>query len=174
MPVTLLIGGARSGKSRVALERAKDSGRPVVFIATAERIAGDAEWEKRIARHVADRPAEWTTIETPLDLPQTVAALDGEVFAIVDCLTVWLSNLLHHGRDLDAESESLRTALDASHAQIVLVSNELGLGLVPETEVGRTFRDAQGRLNQMLAERAARVEFIAAGISLILKSKTGA
>ncbi|MEM6415299.1 MAG: bifunctional adenosylcobinamide kinase/adenosylcobinamide-phosphate guanylyltransferase [Pseudomonadota bacterium] len=164
-----ILGGARSGKSQRALSSAETIGKRRVFIATAE--AFDDEMAARIARHKSERGEGWTTLEEPLDV---VAALkkasdQGDV-CVVDCLTLWLSNLMHHDRDLDAETEKLCKAVSASAQPIILVSNEVGLGLVPETPLGRSFRDAQGRLNQAIAGACDRVEFIAAGLALILKS----
>jgi len=164
-----ILGGARSGKSARAQQLAVESGAPCLYIATAE--ARDAEMRERIARHRADRRKDWATVEEPLDL---TAALSRPTAArhciIVDCLTLWLSNLYEHRRDVDAETAQLVAALAARAASTILVSNEIGLGLVPENALGRGFRDAQGRLNQRIAAAADRVEFIAAGLPLVLKS----
>ncbi|MEL6725344.1 MAG: bifunctional adenosylcobinamide kinase/adenosylcobinamide-phosphate guanylyltransferase [Pseudomonadota bacterium] len=164
----LILGGARSGKSRRALSLAETLGERRVFIATAEAL--DAEMEQRIATHKTERGADWTTLEAPLDLSPALAqaALDADV-CLVDCLTLWLSNLMHHESDLSAQTELLCAAIKDCPVPVILVSNEVGLGLVPETPLGRAFRDAQGRLNQRLAEQCDRVEFIAAGLPLTLK-----
>lgn len=164
--VTLILGGARSGKTRRALELASTSTRKV-YIATAE--VHDEEMGARIARHAAERDSTWTTIEAPLDLAEALADQQGAEILVVDCLTMWLSNLMHAGRDLEAETERLSTALQACPANVVLVSNEVGLGIVPDNALARTFRDAQGRLNQGIARIAHVVEFVAAGLPLRLK-----
>jgi len=164
---TLILGGARSGKTRRALEIAVKF-KHRIYIATAQ--ARDDEMCARIAHHRAERGAGWTTIEAPLDLVSAVAGADApDQVVVIDCLTLWLSNLMEHGRDLTAETEALIGALSVGRAQIILVSNEVGLGVVPETPLGREFRDAQGRLNQRVAAAASCVEFIAAGLSLRLK-----
>jgi adenosylcobinamide kinase / adenosylcobinamide-phosphate guanylyltransferase len=166
--VTLVLGGARSGKSRYAerlVERAAAGG---TYCATAE--AGDAEMAERIAAHRARRGPFWRTVETPLELASAIVAEAApERPVLVDCLTVWLSNLLIAGRQLEAEVGVLRRALHEAVGPIVLVSNEVGMGLVPETALGRQFRDAAGRLNQEIAALANRVVFIAAGLPLVLK-----
>ncbi|MDX1292585.1 MAG: bifunctional adenosylcobinamide kinase/adenosylcobinamide-phosphate guanylyltransferase [Hyphomonas sp.] len=168
MTKLLVLGGARSGKSSRAQAVAAAAASRRVYVATAEPL--DAEMADRIARHKADRGEGWRTVEAPLDLVPVIeplALLDE--FILVDCLTLWLSNLFHHGRDVEAETEALCAWLQASSANIALVSNEIGLGLVPETSLGRAFRDAQGRLNQKVAAVCDRVEFVAAGLPLRLK-----
>ncbi len=164
--VTLVLGGARSGKSRFAEGLAAGIEGPKTYIATAE--AFDDEMRKRIAKHREQRAGDgWTTIEAPLD---PVSALTGaEGFVLVDCVTVWLGNLLHHGRDLNAAVADLCGALDAAQGRIVLVSNEVGLSIVPENAMARRFRDEQGFANQRLAEVADEVFFVAAGLPLKLK-----
>lgn len=164
----LILGGARSGKSRRALVLAEEEGARRVFIATAEAL--DEEMAERIARHKDERGPEWTTIEAPLDIVSSLeeAGRQGDV-CVVDCLTLWLSNLMHHDRDIEAEIKRLCDAVSKPPIPVILVSNEVGLGLVPETPLGRAFRDAQGRLNQAVADACDRVEFIAAGLSLKLK-----
>ncbi len=168
--MTLVLGGARSGKSAHAERLALRAGGEPVYIATAE--AHDDEMAERIARHRADRKGRgWTTVEEPLDLAGAIGreARPGRSL-LVDCLTLWLSNIMLAGRDPSDEQAALVTALGGAAAPVVLVSNEVGLGLVPETPLGRAFRDAQGRLNQAIAARADRVVFVAAGLPLILKS----
>ena len=163
--VTLVLGGARSGKSRHA-EGLAATYAEKTYIATAE--AFDDEMRQRIALHQDRRGAGWTTIEAPLDLP---AALSGAAhFVLVDCITVWLGNLMHHERDVGAELDRLIGALDRTEARVVLVSNEVGLSIVPENAMARRFRDLQGIANQRLAETADEVIFVAAGLPLILKS----
>ena len=163
-PLTLVIGGARSGKSRFA-EGLLPAGRRS-YIATAE--AWDGEMKARIARHRADRGAGWETVEAPLDLAGALAALR-EGTALVDCATLWLSNHLLAGSDPGAETERLLAALDACAVPVVVVSNEVGWSIVPDNALARAFRDAQGRLNQRLAERADRVFAVMAGLPVALK-----
>ncbi len=174
-PVTLVLGGARSGKSTYAEKLVTGtlfgaSPRPAVYIATAE--AGDVEMATRIMAHRARRGVGWTTIEEPIKLAE---ALDGAQThrqpVLVDCLTLWLSNLMQVGADLDEATDALLQALDDSASPVVFVSNEVGLGLVPETPLGRSFRDAQGRLNMRVAERADRVVLMAAGLPLTMKDR---
>lgn len=169
MSLTLVLGGARSGKSRRALALAAPY--PTrVFIATAE--PGDAEMAQRIARHRAERDASWQTIEEPLHLADALAAQSaatGAGVVVVDCLTLWLSNLMHATADIDAGTTAFLAAAAGTPYDVVAISNEVGLGLVPETPLGRGFRDAQGRLNQRVAAAADAVEFVAAGLPLRLK-----
>ena len=124
----------------------------------------------RIARHKDERGAGWTTIEAPLKLADALdrAAKQGDI-CVVDCLTLWLSNLMHHGRDVDTETVRLCAVLSSFPIPVIVVSNEVGLGLVPDTPLGRTFRDAQGRLNQAVAAACDQVEFVAAGLPITLK-----
>lgn len=168
MQQTLLLGGARSGKSARALSLAEMAGARRVFIATAEAL--DEEMSDRISRHKAEREATWTTIEEPLDLVGAmVRSLQSGDVCVVDCLTLWLSNLMHHDLDIDRETARLCDAVSSHSQPIILVSNEVGLGLVPETPLGRRFRDAQGRLNQDLARVCRTVQFVAAGLAITLK-----
>jgi len=166
--LTLVLGGARSGKSRYAeklIEAAASSG---IYCATAE--AGDAEMTARIAAHRARRGPFWRTIEAPLRIAEVVAAetRPGRPL-LIDCLTLWLSNLMMAETALDDEFSALDAALHEARGPVVLVANEVGLGLVPETPLGRAFRDAAGRLNQDIAAHADRVVFMAAGLPLVLK-----
>jgi adenosylcobinamide kinase / adenosylcobinamide-phosphate guanylyltransferase len=167
----LLLGGARSGKSKRGVDlcnqAALASGRSKVFIATAQ--AFDAEMKHRIKLHQGERDASWGLIEAPLDLADALANLQANQIALVDCLTLWLSNVMLADRDVAGDSRDLLAALSQSPAQIFIVSNEVGMGLVPETPLGRAFRDAQGRLNQQVACLATIVEFVAAGLPLRLK-----
>jgi adenosylcobinamide kinase/adenosylcobinamide-phosphate guanylyltransferase len=167
---TLVLGGARSGKSRFAERLIVESGLPRVYLATA--TAGDDEMAARIAHHRQSRGEGWHTVEQPLALVETLTreAQAGHA-VLVDCLTLWLSNLMLADRDLEAESASLAAWLRTSPHPIVLVSNEIGMGLVPETPLGRAFRDAQGRLNQIVAAAVPEVVFVAAGLPLWLKRK---
>jgi adenosylcobinamide kinase / adenosylcobinamide-phosphate guanylyltransferase len=164
----LILGGARSGKSRYARTLAEATRPDRLFIATA--TAGDAEMAERIARHRAERGAGWTTREEPRDI---VAALASEAHQgraiVVDCLTLWLANLMMADADLEAEAARLIDAVQALEGPVVFVSNEVGLGVVPETLLGRAFRDEQGRLNQQMAEACGAVVFVAAGLPRLLK-----
>lgn len=163
----LVLGGARSGKSSLALRMAEALGPRRRFVATAE--AFDAEMADRIARHRSERGPGWETLEAPLDLTGAVGPDDAVDVVLVDCLTLWLSNLMFAGRDPAEETAALMAAAEASETPVILVSNEVGLGLVPETPLGRAFRDAQGRLNQAVAARCRSVVFVAAGLPLSLK-----
>ena len=164
----LVVGGARSGKSRRALQRAQETDGERVFIATAQR--SDAEMTRRIARHRAERGGGFRTLEVPLDL---IGALRAEVsparVVVVDCLTLWLSNCLRERWDAGAQARSLAAFLAAASGPVILVSNEVGMGLVPDTPLGRAFRDAQGELNREVAAVCRRVEFMVAGLPLTVK-----
>ncbi|WP_128515220.1 bifunctional adenosylcobinamide kinase/adenosylcobinamide-phosphate guanylyltransferase [Tabrizicola thermarum] len=166
-PVTLVIGGARSGKSRFAEALVTASGLRRRYIATAE--AWDDEMRDRIARHRAERGAGWTTDEAPLDLATPLAAARAEEAVLIDCATLWLTNHLLADHDLAAETARLLNALAACPAPVVIVSNETGWGIVPENALARRFRDEQGRLNQRLAEVAGLVVTVIAGLPLVLK-----
>lgn len=166
--LTLLLGGARSGKSTLAVEIGERTDGPVVFVATAE--AFDDDLRSRIDRHRAERPA-WPTVEAPVDLATAVSGLESGATAIVDCLTVWLANLLHHVPDEQARAEHIErflAALAQRQGPTVVVSNEVGLGLHPETPLGREYRDELGRLNQRVAAQADRVMLLVAGRALPL------
>ena len=169
-PITLVLGGARSGKSRHAEALVEESARSGTYCATAE--PGDAEMAARIAAHRTRRGAFWRTVEEPLALANAIAEhTNPDRPLLVDCLTLWLSNLIGANCDLDAESAALAAALRGAEGAVVLVANEVGLGLVPETPLGRRFRDAAGRLNQEVAALADRVVFVAAGLPLVLKGE---
>lgn len=174
MTSILVLGGARSGKSAFAQKAAENAaaGERPVLIATGQ--AFDDEMAERIARHQAERGESWTTLEAPLDLPAVIAALPADAVAVVDCLTLWLSNLMLNERDVGVAAAELVEAVAACPARLWLVSNEVGLGLVPETPLGRRFRDEAGRLHQRLAQAVGEVYFIAAGLPLRLKPQTGA
>lgn len=159
-----MLGGARSGKSALAERLVRGMGGARTYIATA--TAGDEEMRARIAQHRDDRGEGWLTVEEPLALADAIRAADGPV--LVDCLTLWLSNVMYAERDLAHETAGLLNALAATPS-VVLVSNEVGMGLVPGTPLGRRFRDAQGRLNQAVAEAVPRVLFVAAGLPIQLK-----
>ncbi len=165
----LILGGARSGKSRYALQMAEELPLRRIFVATAE--AHDDEMQQRIQRHIADRGETWQTVEVQLDLVAAIAThCDMEHVVVIDCLTLWLSNVMFAGLDVDKECERLAHAVAATDSALILVSNEVGMGIVPEAKVAREFRDYQGRLNQLVAASASRVVLVAAGIPLVMKS----
>lgn len=165
--VHLILGGARSGKTALGLRTAEALGGVRLYLATAE--AGDDEMAARIAAHLAERGAGWTTREVPLDLAASIGGTEGIDICLVDCLTLWLSNIMHADLDVAGAIDDLCSVLRAPPCATILVSNEIGLGLVPGTALGRTFRDAQGRLNQRVAEVADEVTFVAAGLPMQLK-----
>lgn len=173
MTSVLVLGGARSGKSRYAENRleafcAGTDGR-FAYIATAQ--AKDCEMAERIAHHRAGRDPRWQTIEAPLHLPEAITNSVGSADAIlVDCLTLWLTNVLLADRDAGVAAESLAAAVAACPLPLVLVANEVGLGIVPENALARRFRDEAGRLNQKLAAVADEVVLVAAGLPLVLKA----
>lgn len=167
--LTLVTGGARSGKSRFAEGLARSSGLSRRYIATAE--AWDAEMADRIARHREDRGADWDTIEAPLDLGPALAAAPPASVTLIDCATLWLTNHMLAGHDLAAEADRLLAALAACPGKVIVVSNEVGWGIVPENALARAFRDEQGRLNQRLAAQAGLVAAVIAGLPLALKGR---
>ncbi|MEW9308031.1 bifunctional adenosylcobinamide kinase/adenosylcobinamide-phosphate guanylyltransferase [Labrys neptuniae] len=163
--LTLVLGGARSGKSRHAESLISTHPAPWTYIATAQ--AFDDEMRERIGEHQARRDANWHTVDAPLALPEALAATRGPV--LVDCLTLWLSNLMLGGHDLKSAFLRLQEALAAVSGPVVMVSNEVGLSIVPDNALGRAFRDEQGRLNQRIAALADRVIFMMAGLPLVVK-----
>ena len=166
--ITLVLGGARSGKSRHAEKLAEAAAAARVYVATAE--ARDAEMAARIAEHRARRADGWRTVEAPLELASALAQASAPDRAVLaDCLTIWLANLMEAGRDPHAETDKLLAGLTAAAGPVVLVANEVGLGIVPGNALGRDFRDHAGRLNQAVAAAADRVLFVAAGLPLVLK-----
>ncbi len=165
--LTFVLGGARSGKSRYAEDLMADLQPPWTFVATAE--AKDAEMTERIAAHRSRRGKNWRTVDAPHELSAALAALSGGAPTMVDCLTLWLSNRMLAGADLEVEIARLEAALDGLRAPVVLVSNEVGSGIVPDNELARRFRDAQGRLNQRMAARADRVVLMVAGLPVVVK-----
>jgi len=167
--ITLLLGGARSGKSSLAVEIGLRHEGAVVFIATAEPF--DDDLRERIARHRDERP-DWPTIEAPVDLAGAVRDAAPDALVIVDCLTVWTGNLFVHLASDDertAAYDDLARELEARRAPTIVISNEVGLGLVPETALGRTYRDELGRLNQRVARIADRTLLLVAGRALELR-----
>jgi adenosylcobinamide kinase / adenosylcobinamide-phosphate guanylyltransferase len=181
MTRTLVFGGARSGKSAYAERLAADSGKEVIYLATG--AAGDAEMAERIARHRAQRPAHWATIEQPLALAAALAEWRApQRLVLVDCLTLWLSNLMFSDGTrypdvgnielparFHAERAALLAELAVERGDVVLVSNEVGMGIVPWGAVSRSYADEAGRLNQSVAAACDRVAFVAAGLPLMLK-----
>jgi adenosylcobinamide kinase / adenosylcobinamide-phosphate guanylyltransferase len=165
--ITLILGGARSGKSRYAEGLITALPRPWVYMATGE--AGDSEMAERIAAHKARRGDGWSTVESPHDLAAALGTVPTAAPVLIDCLTLWISNRMLAGADVDAEFESIERALDARSGTIVIVSNEVGCGIVPENALARRFRDLQGRLNQRLAARADHVVLMVAGLPLVIK-----
>lgn len=163
--LTVLLGGARSGKSALAIEIATRGGTVVTYIATSPVIAGDDDLSQRIARHRAERPAHWATIEEELDLAGALARV-GTPVVVIDCLTVWAGNVLHHGRDeqsmLDATDAAISAIADRGLTAIV-VTNEVGMGIVPVNELARVYRDALGRVNQRWVAAADLALLMVAG-----------
>jgi adenosyl cobinamide kinase/adenosyl cobinamide phosphate guanylyltransferase len=167
MAMVLLLGGARSGKSAMAARLASDSRAPVTFIATA--VAGDEEMAERIRAHRANRPAAWKIVEAPLDLVGAIRSAAAADFLVLDCLTLWVSNLLAEGAgsaEVDAAAEDAVAALRSRDSAVV--TNEVGLGIVPVNELARRFRDVLGSVNSRFAESADRAVLMVAGRALDL------
>lgn len=167
LEITLVLGGARSGKSRYAEGLVTAGPGPWTYVATAQ--AFDAEMKARITAHRDRRGDGWETVEAPLDLVGPIKAAECGRATLIDCLTLWLSNHLLAGHDLAVEAARLEGALGARRGPLCLVANEVGLGIVPENALARQFRDAAGSLNQRLAAQADRVVLVAAGLPLTLK-----
>jgi adenosylcobinamide kinase/adenosylcobinamide-phosphate guanylyltransferase len=168
--IVLVLGGARSGKSAYGERLICESGLDAIYVATA--TPGDAEMAERIAEHRKRRGDGWRTIEVADRLEETLQREAGEEKAVlVDCLTLWLSNIMLAGADTEARSRSLAETARGLPGLRIFVSNEVGLGLVPETGLGRRFRDAQGRLNQTMAQAADKVVLMVAGLPLVLKGQ---
>ena len=164
----LILGGARSGKSRHAQSLAEAFDGDLIFIATGE--AYDEEMAERIDRHRADRGPRWNTIEAPLALGDAIRAHAApDRLLLIDCLTLWVSNLMHAGRDIGGATDDLIAAMRDAQGPVILVSNEVGLGIVPDNALARRFRDEAGRVNQAVAAAASEVSFVAAGLPLRLK-----
>jgi len=171
-PVTLVLGGARSGKSSFAERMTVAHPRGCVYLATAE--VGDEEMAERVRRHRARREANWRMVEAPLDIAGAlVAETEQGAAVLVDCLTLWLSNLMAGGRDPGQETEALVRALGQVGGPVVFVSNEVGQGIVPMNPDARAFRDYAGQLHQTIAAAADRVIFVIAGIATVLKDGKG-
>lgn len=166
--ITLVLGGARSGKSRYAESLITAAPPPWIYVATAH--PGDAEMAERIARHQARRARGWQTHEAPHDLAAAISAPPEDAPLLIDCLTLWLSNRMLTDADIERETDALAAALALRAGRIVLVSNEVGAGIVPENALARRFRDAQGRLNQRFAARADTVVLMVAGLPITVKN----
>ena len=168
--ITLVLGGARSGKSRYAEALALGRPSPRLYLATAQAL--DGEMDERIRTHQQRRGDHWLTREEPLELPgvlrECAAAVEATV--LVDCLTLWLSNLMGAERSIDEAIAALIDVCDEVRGHVIFVANEVGLGIVPDNPLARIFRDHAGRLNQRMAARADRVVFVAAGLPLVLKN----
>lgn len=169
MGLTVLIGGARSGKSRLAVRLAERARSPVVFIATAQ--ARDGEMEERVRRHKEERPREWETIEEPVELDRVLRDMPPGACAVVDCLTLWVSNLVERDasdEEIERAARHAATGAAARTGATIVVSNEVGASIHPQTPLGRRFQDLLGRVNSIWAEPAERVVLIAAGRALLL------
>ncbi|MFC7049987.1 bifunctional adenosylcobinamide kinase/adenosylcobinamide-phosphate guanylyltransferase [Emcibacter nanhaiensis] len=162
--ISLIIGGARSGKSRFGEQLALALDNRPTYLATAE--SRDEEMRDRIAKHQNDRGTHWITIEEPLAIAEQ---LKGQETVLIDCLTLWLNNLMEHQLDIDDETEKLVEVLQHHRGNAIMISNEVGLGIVPDNALARSFRDQAGRLNQHIAQAADHVFYMAAGLPMVLK-----
>ena len=170
MSLTFLVGGARSGKSARAVELARASNAPVTVIATAE--AGDDEMRERIRAHRGARPSEWHVVEEPIDLATSLSRAGGDHAVVLDCLSLWAANVLERGwtpMEIDAASSNAVSRACAREALTIVVSNEVGLGVVPRSELGRRYRDVLGRVNAQWAAAADEAFFVVAGRALRLE-----
>ncbi len=167
--LSLVLGGANSGKSAFAETLVTATGRPRVYVATAQ--AYDFEMETKIARHRAQRGPDWRTVEEPLDMAAALATMTAGEIVLIDCASLWLTNHLLAEHDLDAAVDDICTAVSACPAPVVVVSNEVGLGIVPDNVLSRQFRTAQGGLNQRIAAQAGLVVMVIAGLPLVLKGQ---
>lgn len=163
----LITGGARSGKSRFAERLTLSMGDSAIYIATAEAL--DGEMAERIATHQARRGPEWETVNAPLALLEALHETDDGPPRLVDCLTLWLSNLMHHGRDWELEARALAESLPGLAAPVVFVTNEVGAGIVPENRLARVFRDAAGLVNQEIAAACDELWLVVAGHPMKVK-----
>lgn len=167
--LTFVLGGAASGKSAFAEQLVVSSGKDRVYLATSQVF--DSEMQNKVDRHISQRGAGWTTVETPFDLGPALAELNADQACLIDCATMWLTNHVLAENDIEIAQSQLQNALSRCPAQIVIVSNELGYGIVPENALARRFREAQGHLNIALAAQADLVVQVAAGLPLVLKGE---
>ncbi|SLN23034.1 Bifunctional adenosylcobalamin biosynthesis protein CobP [Roseovarius litorisediminis] len=167
--LTLVLGGAASGKSAFAESLVKGTGRGLVYLATAQ--IHDNEMRAKVYHHKETRGAGWRTVEEPLDVGRTLAAISGDQAVLLDCATMWLSNHMLAENDLAEAEAGLMAGIALSAAPIVIVSNEVGLSVVPDNKLARDFREAQGRLNQKLAQKAGLVVNVIAGLPQVLKGQ---
>jgi len=164
---TLVLGGARSGKSQFAEKLVLSAGKPCLYLATAQAL--DPEMQARISRHQSERGDEWRTLEATTNVAHALRAETGDETVLLDCATLWLSNQMLEGHDIEQAQRDLIAALRQCPASVVVVSNEVGHGIVPDNAIARQFRDAQGTLNQRLAAVANLVVFVTAGLAQVLK-----
>lgn len=165
---TLILGGARSGKSTHGEMLAADTGLNLVYVATGE--PSDQEMQDRIMHHRESRGARWNTIEEPVNIAAEIRKnSDKNTAVLVDCLTIWMSNLMFHKKSIQDFTHELIDAIESAHGPVFLVSNEVGQGIVPRNALAREFRDEAGRLNQTLAASLANVVFVIAGLPMVLK-----
>ena len=167
--LTFILGGASSGKSAYAEALAISCGRPRTYIATAQ--AFDDEMRQKIAVHVAQRGAGWTTVEAPIDPAAVLATQPADRIVLLDCVTLWLTNVILAGDDVDVACDRLLASLAACPCPVIVVSNEVGMGIVPDNALSRRFRAAQGRINRALAAQAGTVVAVMAGLPLALKGE---
>jgi adenosylcobinamide kinase/adenosylcobinamide-phosphate guanylyltransferase len=167
--VTLVLGAAASGKSSWAEHLVISTGKPKIYVATAQ--VWDTEVQDKVTRHKAMRGTGWITIEEPFDAAQTLIDAPNETCVLLDCATMWLTNHLLAKHDLAAQEDALMHALATCKTEVVIVSNEVGAGIVPENALSRQFRDVQGRLNQRIAAQANRVVTVIAGLPMVLKGQ---
>ena len=164
---TLILGGAASGKSAYAENLVFQEDRSRVYVATSQ--AWDDEMRQKIADHKAQRGPNWRTIEEPVDMTAALATVSADEIVLIDCATLWLTNVMLGDYDLEAETRAFLAAIEACPAPVIIVSNETGLGIVPDNKLARDFRNAQGRLNQRLAQISDAVVFVAAGLPMVMK-----
>ncbi len=170
--LTLILGGARSGKSSYAEQLAQKSGLAPVYLATAE--PHNSEMHERIKAHQQRRPAHWSTLEEPIAIVEALKKASTEnSIVLLDCLTLWLSNLFASEHDANGHIVGLLSVLQTLPGPVIIVSNEVGLGIVPENALARAFRDVHGALNQKIASQADLVIFMAAGLPLVIKNNNG-
>ena len=162
-----VTGGAASGKSRLAEQIVRARGKPKTYIATLQPF--DAEMQAKTEKHQLDRGSDWTTIEAPIDVAQVLGSVAADHVILLDCVTLWLSNVLLAEMDVDQACDAMMNALLTCPCDVVVVSNEVGMGIVPDNALSRKFRNAQGKLNQMIAAKADTVLTVISGLPLVLK-----